>query len=495
MTAEGTYEDFVDHVRRIKYVGDAAGHLRWDQEVMMPEGGTPARSKQLSTLSGLRHELLTEDAVADWVGELDGADLDAEQAAVVREVRREHERARSVPDDLVEELTAATSNALPVWEDAKAAGDFDQFAETLADLVELRREYAAAIDPDRDPYAVLFENYEPYLGIDTAEALLAELREGLVPLIDAVTSSDVELADPFDGEYPQTDQRGLVDAALDAVGYDRERGRLDTAPHPFSSGTPFDARITTRFDPETPLDALSSTIHEFGHASYTQGLPRDHYGTPLGDSRDMVVHESQSRLWENHVGRSRPFWEYFAGTVVDHLGTPAEADELYEAANTVHPDNLIRVDADELTYHLHIVLRFEIERDLIRGDLDVAEVPAVWNQKMAEYLGVRPDDDGEGCLQDIHWTHADFGYFPTYSLGSLLAAQLDTAARAALDLDDQIRRGEFDPLLDWLRERVHQHGCRYRTPALIEVATGDSLSAEPFLDYAEAKYGALYELD
>jgi len=495
MTAEDTYAAFLDHVRRIGYVGDAAGHLRWDQEVVMPEGGTPARSKQLSTLSGIRHELLTDDDVADWLEELDGADLDPDRAAVVREVEREHERARQVPDELVEEISAVTSEALPVWESAREAGEFEEFADTLAEIVALRREYAAAIDPDRDPYEVLFENYEPYLGIDTAEEILAELRDGLVPLIDAVQASDVELAAPFEGEYAEADQRALVEEALDAVGYDRERGRLDTAPHPFSSGTPFDARVTTRFTPGEPLDALSSTIHEFGHASYTQGLPREHYGTPLGDSRDMVVHESQSRLWENHVGRSRPFWEYFAGTVVDHLGTPASARDLYEAANTVHPDNLIRVEADELTYHLHIVLRFEIERDLIRGDLDVAEVPAVWNDKMDDYLGVRPEDDGEGCLQDIHWTHADFGYFPTYSLGSLLAAQLDAAARADLDLDGQIRRGEFGPLREWLGERIHRHGCRYTTPDLIEAATGESLSAGPFLAYAEEKYGALYELD
>ncbi len=490
-----TYDDFLDHVRRIGYLGDAAGHLRWDQEVMMPEGGTPARSKQLSTLSGVRHELLTEDDLGAMLEDLEADDLGGPAAATVREIRRKHDRARRVPDALVEELSEATSNAIPVWEEAREAGDFSIFADTLADIVELRREYAAAIDPDRDPYEVLFEEYEPYLGVDTADSVLADLRDGLVPLIDAVAESDVTLADPFDGEYAQADQRAVCEAALDAVGYDRERGRLDTAPHPFSSGTPYDARVTTRFQPGEPLDSLSSTIHEFGHACYTQGLPREHYGTPLGDSRDMVVHESQSRLWENHVGRSRPFWNYFSGTVVDHLGEPAAAEECYEAANTVHPDNCIRVEADELTYHLHIVLRFEIERDLIRGNLAIEEVPAVWNEKMDEYLGVRPPDDADGCLQDIHWAHGDFGYFPTYSLGSVLAAQLDAAARAELDLDTQVRRGEFGPLREWLREHVHRHGCRYTTPDLITRATGESLSAAPFLGYAERKYADLYDLD
>jgi carboxypeptidase Taq len=489
------YDAFIERVRRIGYLGDAAGHLRWDQEVVMPEGGTPARSKQLSTLSRLRHELLTADELGDFLDDLEGADLEPDRRANVREMRRQHERAVRVPEDLVEDLSEATSNALPVWEEAKAAGDFGAFEDTLAEIVDLKRAYAEAIDPDRDPYAVLFEDYEPYLGLDAAESILTELRDGLVPLIEAVEDSDVTLADPFDGEYPEAAQRALVEDALDALGYDREHGRLDTAPHPFSSGTPFDARVTTRFQAGEPLEALSSTVHEYGHACYTLGLPTEHYGTPRGSSRDMVVHESQSRLWENHVGRTLPFWEYFSGTAVDHLGTPASARECYEAVNTVHPDNPIRVEADELTYHLHVVLRFEIERDLMRGDLDVAEVPAVWNEKMDEYLGVRPDDDGEGCLQDIHWTHGDFGYFPTYSLGSLLAAQLDAAVRADLDLDAAVREGRFDPLREWLREHVHRHGCRYTTPDLIREATGEPLSAEPFLEYATAKYGDLYALD
>ncbi|MFT4947471.1 MAG: carboxypeptidase Taq [Natronomonas sp.] len=312
-------------------------------------------------------------------------------------------------------------------------------------------------------------------------------------MIERVSESDVELADPFDGDYDEADQEALVREALDEIGYDWDRGRLDTAAHPFSTGTQFDARVTTRFSPDDPLDALGSTIHEFGHARYTLGLPDDEYGTPLGDSRDMTVHESQSRFWENHIGRTLPFWRFFGSAVEDHLGVDARPRELYEAANEVYEDNLIRVEADELTYHMHIVLRFEIERDLIRGDLDVSEVPQVWNEKMEEYLGVVPEEDSEGCLQDIHWTYGNFGYFPTYSLGSLLAAQLDATVREEFgDLDAKIEAGEFDPIADWLTDEIHQHGCRYTTPELIERATGEALSAEYFLDYAEAKYGDLY---
>ncbi|WP_424016570.1 carboxypeptidase M32 [Halorientalis pallida] len=489
------YESLTAHVRRMTNVGNAAGVLNWDQQVMMPEGGTPARSQQTAALSALHHELLTDDDLAEYLETLDGRDLDGDRAAVVREVRREHERATRVDGDLVEEISETTSNALPKWEQAKAEDDWDEFAPTLERIVELKREYATQIDPDRDPYEVLFEEYEPYLGIDTAERILERLREELVPLIDEIEASDADLADPFEGTYPEEDQEALVREALDTLGYDWDRGRLDTAAHPFSMGTQFDARVTTRFKPDDPLDALGSTIHEFGHATYTLGLPQDEYGTPLGQSRDLSVHESQSRLWENHVGRSRPFWDLFGPTVNDHLGTDVSPRELYEAANQIYPDNLIRVEADELTYHLHIILRFEIERDLVRGDLEVDEIPGVWNDKMDEYLGIRPDTDAEGCLQDIHWTHGNFGYFPTYSLGSVLAAQLFAAAEDDLgDLDEDIRNGEFDDLHDWLTENVHRHGCRYTTDDLIEEATGEAFTADYFVDYAREKFGDLYGL-
>jgi carboxypeptidase Taq len=489
-----SYEAFLAHVQQLTYVGDAAGILDWDQQVMMPDAGTPARAKQKSALSSLRHELLTDDDLAANLDALDGSDLDGEQEAVVREIRRQHERAVRVPEELVQQISEASSNALPVWEQAKAEDDFAAFEDALEELVELKREYAEAIDPDRDPYEVLFEEYEPYLGIDTAEQVLERLGEELPPLVEAVGESDVEMADPFEGTYPEADQEALVRDVLDRLGYDWDRGRLDTSSHPFTSGTQFDARITTRFQPEDPMDALGSTIHEFGHATYALGLPDEAYGTPLGEDRDLTVHESQSRLWENHVGRSRPFWEGLAPTVAEHLGVEAAPGALYQAANEVYDDNLIRVEADELTYHMHILVRFEIERDLIRGDLAVSEVPQVWNDKYEEYLGIRPDTDAEGCLQDIHWCHGAFGYFPTYTLGSVLAAQLDAAVRSELSLDDQIRGGEFDPLRAWLGDAVHQHGCRYTTPDLVREATGEAFTADYFLDYVSEKYGDLYDL-
>jgi carboxypeptidase Taq len=488
------YGEFLDHVKRYTYLEDAAGLLDWDQQVVMPDAGTPARAKQKSVLSTLEHELLTDDDLGTWLDDLESADLTADRRAVVREVRREHERAVRVPGDLVERIAEASSNALPVWERAREESEFAAFEESLSELVDLKREYAAAIDPDRDPYEVLFEDYEPYLGLETAERVLERLAEELPPLVEAVGESDVDLAEPFGGTYEQQEQRALVEAVLDELGYDWDRGRLDTSAHPFTSGTQFDARITTRFAPGDPLDGLGSTVHEFGHATYTLGLPREEYGTPLGRSRDLSIHESQSRFWENHVGRSRPFWERFAPRVEDHLGVEADPRACYEAANRVYDDNPIRVEADELTYHMHVLVRFEIERDLIRGDIDVAEVPAVWNEKMAEYLGIRPENDSEGCLQDIHWTHGAFGYFPTYTLGSVLAAQVDATLRESVPLDELVRAGEFDPVREWLTDRVHRHGCRYTTPDLIREATDEPLTADHFLEYVTEKYGALYDL-
>jgi carboxypeptidase Taq len=494
--APDAYDALLDRVERWNAVGSASGVLGWDQQVMMPEGGTPARSKQLSALSSVHHDMVTADETGELLDELDDTDLTDEQAAVVREVRREYERADAVPVELVEEISETGSEALQAWEEAKAEDDFETFAPYLEKHVELKREYAEHIDPDRDPYEVLFEEFEPCLSMERAEAILTELREALVPMIDDIRESDVDLAvDTFEGTFPEETQEELSREALELVGYDFDRGRLDVSSHPFTSGNQFDCRVTTRFDEEDPLGAVGSTIHEFGHAQYNLGLPQEQFGTPLGESRDLSVHESQSRLWENHVGRSEAFWERFLPIFQEHFPQTEEATvrDAYEAFNQVYEDNLIRVEADELTYHLHIVIRFEIERDLIRGDLDVEDVPEVWNDKYEEYLGIRPDTDSEGCLQDIHWSHGNFGYFPTYSLGSVMAAQLFEAAATEIDdLDGKIAAAEFDELQDWLGENVHRHGSRYETNELVKRATGEDFSADAFLEYVDEKYGELY---
>jgi carboxypeptidase Taq len=490
-----TYDDLLDRYERISALKDGGGVLYWDQQVMMPEGGTPARSKQLSALSAVTHEQLTADETGRLLGDVESEDLTGEQEAVVREVRREYDRAAKVPEELVERHTRLQSEAQDDWREAKANDDFSAFEPILSDLLDLRVEKAEHIDPDRDPYEVLFEDREPYLELDTVERIFDELKDGLVPLIEDIQATE-EVPDAFEGTFDVDAQENLARDVLDLLDYDWDRGRLDTSAHPFMSGTQFDARITTRFDETDILGAVTSTIHEFGHATYGLGLRDDAYGSPLGQSRSSGIHESQSRFWENHVGRTKEFWELFLPTVKDRFPQLSDvtAEEAYRAANRIDVDNLIRTEADELTYHMHIILRSEIEREFVSGDLAVSEIPAAWDDKMEEYLGVRPDTDAEGCLQDIHWT-GGFASFQNYTVGSVLAAQL--WATIEDDLDDPrglIRDGEFQPIRDWLTENIHRHGQRYTTDGLIREATGEDLTAEYFLDYVTEKFGDIYDL-
>lgn len=494
------YTELTSGYASVAALRDAKQYLSWDQQVVMPAEGTPARRDQLAALSAQAHAELTHTQIQEALDQLSSVDLESSQNAVVREVARQYDRAASVPTELVKEMAATEAEALSAWERAREDDDFDIFAPYLQSLLDLKREYANHIDSSRDIYGVLFEEFEPYLGLGRADEILQAIREALVPLLSAIRESSAELrtdALSQGAPYSAAIQEELSQDVLETLGMPPHRTRLDTATHPFSIGTPYDARITTRFDETDPLSGLLSTIHEFGHATYTLGLPEENQGSPLGEHRGLTVHESQSRLWENHVGRSPAFWEALTPIIQSRFSgveevTPTAA---YEAVNQVYPENLIRVEADELSYHLHIIIRYEIERDLLTGDLDVQEVPAVWNDRYQEYLGVQPQTDSEGCLQDIHWSRGNFGYFPTYSLGSALAAQIFSAAEASIDsLEESIRCGEYDVLREWLQTNVHQHGCRYMTETLIEQATGESFTPEPFIQYLESKYGALYDL-
>jgi carboxypeptidase Taq len=493
-TTPDAYDALLDRYRRISNLQQSALFLNWDQQVTMPEGGAPGRARQLSALTETSHELLVAEEVGDWLAALADAELSDDQAAAVREIRTDYERSEAVPGDLMGEISRVSAENQQIWQDAKAEDDFDAFAPRLERMRELQIERAERIAPEKPPYEVMYEDTYTAFPIEEMAALFDTLRAELPPLIAEIEASEADLADPFEGEYPDADQRALSEAALDVLGYDRDRGRLDTAPHPFMAGNQFDARVTTRFKPTDPLDALTATIHEFGHATYQLGLRRDKYGEPLGQSR-ISVHESQSRFWENHVGRTRPFWETFLPTFKEHVDGHDDltVEEAYEAINQVYPDNLVRVEADELTYHMHIILRCEIDRAYVAGEIDVDEIPRVWNEKMDEYLGVVPETDGEGCLQDIHWT-AGFANFQTYTVGSVVAAQLNAAIREDLDVDGLVREREFEPLREWMTEHVHRHGTRYETPELIEVATGEPLTADYFVEYVREKFGELYDL-
>jgi carboxypeptidase Taq len=490
------HEALREHLQSIHALDRTADVLRWDQETTMPPGGIEARAGELAKLATIQHDA--------WIGEdteqlLERARSQAEtgpERALVRETSRIRERKVRVPEELIEEITEATSRAQAAWEQAKRDDDFEPFADHLERVVGLKHRYADAIDPDRRAYAVLFEDFEPWMDLDDALAIVDDVAEGARELLaQAPEPGEQASEDALAGPWPEDTQRALLEELLATLGYDFDRGVLGDAEHPFSIGNRHDARIATNLHSDDLMSGLTSTVHEFGHALYTQGLPEHTFGTPLGASRDLVVHEANSRLWENHVARSRAFWRELAPRLEGAFDRPVDPEAGWRAANVVQP-SLIRVDADEISYHLHIKLRVELERELIRGELAVDELPQRWNDEMEALLGVRPDNDREGVLQDVHWSHGSIGYFPTYTLGSALAAQFTRAlANDVGPLAKLVREGRYGEIAEWLGTNVHQHGSRYKTNALIERATGSELSAEAFLGHARERFGRLWDAE
>jgi carboxypeptidase Taq len=487
-------EDLAAHLRSIDALERAGDVLRWDQETTMPPAGIEARAGELSQLASTVHERWTSDETGELIEQARSAAEDDRDRALVREADRRRRRRVRVPDQLVTEISETTARAQKAWEQAKRDDDFDAFADHLERIVDLKREYADAIDPDRDPYEVLLEDFEPYLDLDRALTVVDEMAEGAREILDeAPDPAEQAPTDALAGPWPEHEQRALLEELLDELGYDYERGVIGEAEHPFSTGNVHDARIATNLHEDDLLSGLTSTVHEFGHAQYTQGLPEDAFGTPLGASRDLVVHESQSRLWENHVARSRPLWDELARRLSARFETDLDPDTGWRAANVVQPSP-IRVDADEVSYHLHIKLRVRLERALVAGDIGVDELPQRWNDGMDELLGIRPTDDANGVLQDVHWSHGSIGYFPTYTLGSAVAAQISAAiADDVAPVDELVAERRYEAIGDWLHEHVHRHGARYETGDLIEQATGRPLSAEPFLAHARDRFGRLWD--
>lgn len=494
-----SYEEFEKKVKVISNIGQISELLTWDQEVVMPEKGIKARSKQKSVLSTLEHQKLTEDKLGDLIEELEEKDLNRDQEANLREIRREHRKAVKVDEDLLEKISEKESTCVEAWKKAKKEDDFDVFAEELRELVELKRVYADQLNSDEEPYKVLFKDYEPYIEFERMETILERVKDQLTDKIDEIKARDVDITeDAFEGEFSVEEQKETSRKLIEKIGFPSKRGRFDESEHPFTLGNQFDARITTRYNENDFSEGLGATVHETGHALYQLGLPEEHYGTPRGSSRDLSVHESQSRLWENHVMRSQEFWQYFLPKLKEEFPEQFEdkvVEDCYESINEVKEDNLIRIYADEITYHLHIIVRFEVGRALMNGKIEVEELPETWNNKYEEYLGVRPESDAEGVMQDIHWAWGSFGYFPTYSLGSILAAQIYSAAEDEIeDLDQKISNGEFSPLRGWLRENIHSKGQLHKTEELVKEATGEKPTADHFLDYIDRKYGEIYGL-
>jgi len=489
-----------DRLATISDVRAASAVLGWDQQTYMPPGGVAARAEQLATLGRLAHEMLVSEetgALLDAAGE---SEPGSEDAAAVRLARRDYERATKMPARLVADLSRATSLAQPAWEEARTASSWDVFAPHLDKILELQRETAGHLGYEDHPYDALLDLYEPRAKTARLRGMFEELRTALVPMIQEISAlPDEDRSRPLYGSYDEADQERFGGEVISAFGYDWTRGRQDRAVHPFciDFGGPGDVRITTRFDPGWLSPALFATFHEAGHAMYEQNVDPSYARTPLFGGVSMGVHESQSRLWENLVGRSRAFWSfYYPGLQDTFPGALGEVslESFYRAINEVKPSE-IRVEADELTYNLHILLRFELELDLLEDNLSVSDLPAAWNARMKEYLGVTPENDANGVLQDVHWAAGLFGYFPTYTIGNVLAAQLyEAAVGAHPGIPEEIGRGEFEALVGWLRENVHRHGSRYDPEELVERATGRPPDAAPNLGYLKAKFGNLYGL-
>jgi len=494
VTVSALYQRYLEHLGGLHALSSALSLLGWDQETFMPPRGIENRAATRSHLAGLAHDGTVDPAFGELLDELAASGLDDVRAASVRETRRDRDRSVKVPRKLVTELSRVTAMAQQAWVTARKNDDWATFAPLLTQVVDLRRQEAEAVGYEAEPYDALLDQYEPDMRTAVLEPVFAELRPALVAMTAEIADRQNDVAaDVLLGEWPVPAQEKLSRRLLDAMGFDFEAGRLDTSAHPFTSGaSPLDIRLTTAYDPADPAKGIYSTIHEGGHGLYEQGLPTEHSGTPLGEACGLGMHESQSRSWENQVGRSRAFMDFLLPHIVDLFPERAvglTADSLFAALNVVHP-SLIRIDADEVTYNLHIALRFELERALFRGEIDVAELPDLWREHMTSDLGVTPTGDRDGVLQDIHWSFGAFGYFPTYTLGNLYAATLFRAAGDSLgDLDTMMARGDFSPLLGWMRDNVHVHGRRWSADELCRRATGRGLNCDDFLNHLRAKFG------
>jgi carboxypeptidase Taq len=485
-------------------LGRAGLLLEWDQETYMPPGGVQGRAEQQSTLHRLAHERFTSEEVGRLLDALEkevaGRPFDSYEASLVRVVRRDYEQQVKIPAELVADIARAGATARPVWEKARTEDKFSLFAPYLEKNVELNRRLADALGYQKRPYDALIDLFEPGLTTQQLEALFAELRTAIVPLVaDIARHSDAVDDRVVHGSFAPDQQVKYGMGVAAKLGYDLERGRQDISAHPFeSSFGPGDTRITTRIAPDFFNMCFFGLVHESGHAMYQQGISEELDRTPLWDGASPGVHESQSRLWENLVARSQPFWKHFfpslRSTFPEQFRNTNE-EEFYRAVNKAHP-SLIRVEADEVTYNLHILLRFELESEMLEGKLKVTDLPEAWRARFKTYLGIEVPNDQDGALQDIHWSGVGFGIFPGYTLGNLIGAQLMEKARADVpDLDGQIEKGEFAPLLEWLRQNLHRHGRKFTPNELLERATGKPLTAKPWIAYVRQKFGALYGLE
>lgn len=482
------------------YATDAL--LEWDQQTYMPPGGALGRGNQRATVSSLAHEKFTSAQVGQLLEDLkplsEELDPDSDDARLIKVTNREYQKNTKVPSSYVAEFTKLTTMAHPVWESARAENDFDKFQPMLERLIEMRQRYADFFAPYDHVYDPLLDDFEPGLKTSDVKAIFEALRPQQVELVQAI-SERKQVEDSF--LYLHYDEQKQWDFGVEVIskyGYDWKRGRQDKSVHPFTTNFGIDdVRITTRVDPEFFNTALFGTLHEAGHGLYELGIDHALARTPLASGASLAVHESQSRMWENLVGRSLPFWEHFYSRLQEYF--PSQLGEIdlmtfYKGINKVEP-SLIRVEADEATYNLHIMLRLELEIAMMEGNLQAKDLPEAWNARFQEYLGITPPNDTQGVLQDVHWSSGFIGYFSTYALGNLISLQLWERIRQDIpDLDENTRKGDFSALLSWLAENVHQYGAKFEPQELVQRVTGSKIDPVPYIKYLKEKFSAIYGL-
>jgi carboxypeptidase Taq len=488
------FDDLMAFQRETEALSQIAGRLGWDQETMMPRGAGPQRGEEMAAIEGVLHTRRVDPRIADWLGMIDEGHLDGAGSAQLRHIRRSHARASKVPAALAARLARVTSEAQGIWAEAREEDNFKAFAPTLSEVITLKREEGMALAAGGDIYDAMLDDYEPGATGAELEAMFGALRPELTRLREAVRGA--EAPPKLEGKFDESAQMKLTRQLAKAFGYDMSMGRVDKAVHPFSSGSGLDVRITTRTNETDPFNCFYSTIHEVGHACYEQGIDRAHLLTPVGAGVSMGVHESQSRIYENQLGRSRAFTGWLFGQMKDAFGDFGVADEdtFYRIVNRVS-DGYIRTEADELQYNLHVLMRFDLERALMGGDLQVDDLEAAWNDRFMADFGFEVDKPSNGVLQDVHWSVGLFGYFPTYSLGNVYAGCLNEALRRDVpELDSQLSAGETGFATAWLKENVQVHGGLYEPSDLISRATGTAPSEAPLLKYLNTKFGELYKL-
>jgi carboxypeptidase Taq len=497
MTTEAAYAELISRLKRAHVLSTVNGLLSWDEQVNLPPDSADLRGEQLALLAELQHAAASDPRVGELLTQLEGrpGEHSVDQKVVLKCGRRDYDRVTKLPPKFVSEKARHSSKAFHAWAECKGKSDFAGYAPFIERHLWLAKEEASYLGYSAAPYDYMIDRHDPGMNAEAIETLFTELKEGLVPLMREIVGSPVKAREGLFHDFPVEQQRAFLHAVTERLGFNYRRGRIDVSLHPFCEGSGADIRMTTHFDEANPLNSLFSAVHETGHGLYEQGTRLEYQGTPLGQAVGMAVHESQSRLWENQVARSRAFWRFFEPLFRETFPAQLDgvsSDELYLAVNAVRP-TLIRVDADEVTYNLHIILRFEIEKRLFAGTLAVADLPAAWNELAKGLLGLTPANDREGVLQDVHWSGGMFGYFPSYCLGNMMAAQFWYKAQGELPgLDEDFARGDFSRLLGWLRKNIHEQGRRYDSRELVKAVTGEALTPKYLLRYLRERYLPLY---